>query len=416
MRSDYESSPAQNGILIVGAGLAGLTLALALAKLGIRSTVVEKEPKITPSRWAILLYPVGMKIFQDLGVLEDIKKLAMPLKDPQADTAEGEILTVVETGLLYEGLNFGLALGPSEIREVLRRHAIASGVEVMEGVHYQELLREGETGKVIGARVSKDAKEFTISSRLVVGADGYKSRVREHFGIEAQSRSYPPVVGMPVQHKHNLDRFHMVLADGYMVVLLPLSPDRLYLGLTEGKISEEELIRRGEDYVKNRIAAAVPSIASAVQSSNAKFGDDSMLLIKPEEKWAKSYTVDGGVLIGDAAHAFHPGAGQGAQQAFLDGTALAPVIQECLTTGDFTKASLLEFERPRLSFMRFWKGNGRRLISMETAQGRFTKWLRRRYFRKVGKLTKKKDVQEILIGLRTPTRMELLRISLSLLL
>ncbi len=408
------SKSAQNGILIVGAGLAGLTLGLALAKLGIKSTVIERQSKIAPSRWAILLYPVGMKIFQKLGVLEDIKRLAMPLKDPQAETVEGEVLAVIETGLLFEELNFGLALGPSEIRDVLMKHAIASGVEVMEGVLYRELVRDIVSGRVVGAHVSKDGEEFIISSRLLVGADGYKSRVREDFGIEFESRDYPPVAAMFVQHKHGLDRFHMILADGYQVVLLPLSPDRLCVGLTERNITEDELITRGEEYVKRRIGRAAPSLASAIENSDAKFSDDTMLVIKPEEKWADTYTVDGGVLIGDAAHAFHPGAGQGAQQAFLDASMLAPVIEKCLTTADFTKGGLMEFEKPRLSFMRFWKTNSRQLISMETAQSRFGKWLRRRYFRKAGQLSRKREVQEILLGLRAPTRIELLRIGLSL--
>lgn len=100
----------QNGILIIGAGLACLTLALALAKHGIPCTVVEKQEKITPSRWAILFYPQGMKIFDELGVLSEITKLAMPLKAPQVETVEGEVLAVLETGSLFEQrLNYSLA-------------------------------------------------------------------------------------------------------------------------------------------------------------------------------------------------------------------------------------------------------------------------------------------------------------------
>ncbi|HXW36968.1 MAG TPA: FAD-dependent oxidoreductase [Nitrososphaerales archaeon] len=72
---------AQSGILVIGAGLAGLTLALALARKGIKTTVIEKQTEITASKWAILLYPIGMKIFQDLGVLEEIKE--------PGDAAEG---------------------------------------------------------------------------------------------------------------------------------------------------------------------------------------------------------------------------------------------------------------------------------------------------------------------------------------
>ena len=48
---------AKNGILIVGAGLAGLSLALALSRVGIESAVIEKQIGIAPSKWAVLVYP-----------------------------------------------------------------------------------------------------------------------------------------------------------------------------------------------------------------------------------------------------------------------------------------------------------------------------------------------------------------------
>ncbi len=69
---DHPEKEAKNGILVIGAGLAGLTLALALAKRAILSPVIEKRERITPSKWAILLYPQGMKIFDELGVLQEI--------------------------------------------------------------------------------------------------------------------------------------------------------------------------------------------------------------------------------------------------------------------------------------------------------------------------------------------------------
>jgi 2-polyprenyl-6-methoxyphenol hydroxylase-like FAD-dependent oxidoreductase len=219
---------------------------------------------------------------------------------------------------------------------------------------------------------------------------------------------------MFVEHEHGLDRFHMVLADGYQVVLLPLSTNRFVVGLTERSITYHEMIQRGEEFVKKRIGDVVPSLSSAIEGSDAKFSDESLLVIQPEESWAKTYTIDGGVLIGDAAHSFHPGAGQGAQQAFLDAIALAPVIQKRLSSGDFSRESLMEFERPRQALIRFWKSNSRRMISMQTAQGSFQRWLRNRYMRKAGEISGRKDVQEILWGLRTPTRMELIRLALSL--
>jgi len=407
--------PAQSGILIVGAGLAGLTLALALARKGVKTTVIEKQNEIAPSKWAILLYPIGMKIFQDLGVLEGIMSLAMPLKDSQVDTLGGRTLATIHAGLLLKDFDYSLGIGPSEIRMVLRKHVLESGVELLEGAKYLGAVKDAGSGRVIGARCTQDGQEFVFSSRLLVGADGYKSRVREDFAVKTESREYPPVVGIMVRHRHGLDRFHMVLASGYQVVMLPISLDLMQVGLTERRITEEELIKRGEGYVKKRISDAVPSLSQVLDASGANFRDESMLVIRPQEIWAKSYAVDGGVLVGDAAHSFHPGTGQGAQQSFLDAQILAPVIERGVNTGDFSRESLREYEKPRQTLMGFWKGNSQRLISMETADGRFGIWMRNRYMRKVDKITERREVQEVLLGLRPPSRMELLQLTLSLL-
>ena len=127
--------PAQNGVLIIGAGLAGLTLALSMAKAGVKTTIVEKQATIQPSEWAILLYPVAMKLFDELGVLEDISKLGMSLKGPEVDTSDGKVLATFDAGLISEPrLNYWLLAGPSEIRKILRERVISEGVELLEGV------------------------------------------------------------------------------------------------------------------------------------------------------------------------------------------------------------------------------------------------------------------------------------------
>lgn len=412
---------AQNGILVIGAGLAGLTLALALAKRGIKCTVVEKQQAITPSRWAILLYPQGMKIFDELGVLSEITELAIPLKAPQVETVQGEVLAVLETGLLFEPrLNYSLALGPSEIRQILMRHATSMGVELVEGVEFLEVVRDAKDGyTVAGAKVARNGEEFEISCRLLVGADGYKSKVRSNFGSAVDSKDYSIIVGHFVEYEtsHDQDRFRMILGDGYQVVILPCTKTKLSVGLTEGGLSEDDLVRKGgEDYVKKMIAEAAPFLSEAIAYGRASFVDGGMLPIAPRVVWVSSWLVEGGVLIGDAAHSFHPGAGQGAQQAFVDATTLSPIIESCLKANDFSRDRLAEFERLRRPLMRLLQSTSDRLISMETAKGRFNRWLRNRYFRAIGKLSGRKSFQEILAGIRAPNRRETLRVILALLL
>lgn len=401
----------------MGAGLAGLTLGLALSQRGIKTTIIEKEQLIEPSKWAILLYPQGMKIFDELGILEEITSLAMPLKAPEIETTEGEVLVNIDVGLLFEKrFNFSLGLGPSEIRKVLLRHCLTNGVEVMSGVRYVAAIRSPDGGPITGARVSKDGTELTISCSLLVGADGYNSKVRQDFGGKVVSKGYPPMVAFFIDGEHDLDRFRMRLGDGYMVVVLPCTKSKLMVAMTERGLLVEQLTGEGgETYVKRRMEEAAPFIAGAISTSQASLADGSMLLIDPQEKWTTAWVVDGGVLIGDAAHSFHPGVGQGAQQAFVDAMVLVPTIGDCLSAGDFSERRLASFERARGPYVRFAKSTFGRLVSMETAKGRFGVWLRNRFFRAVNRMYGKRSFQETAIGQRLPTRWESIRTVLALL-
>jgi 2-polyprenyl-6-methoxyphenol hydroxylase-like FAD-dependent oxidoreductase len=408
---------ARNGILIIGAGLAGLTLALALARRGIPSTVIEKQETITPSKWTILLYPQGMKIFDDLGVLSDVTAQALKLKAPRVETMQGEVLAELETGMLFEQrLNFSLGMGPSEIRQVLMNRAASQGVEVLEGVRYRGLIRDTDgTGKIIGAQVDKDGSEFVISSQILIGADGYKSKVREDFGVSTDVKQHETLVGIYVECRHDEDRFRMVLGDGYYVVVYPWTKNRLSLGFGERGLSELKLSQEGgADYVEKKILDALPSLSEAVKAGKARFIEDSAIVISPKEVQTSYWAFDGGVLIGDAAHSLHPGTGQGAQQAFVDAITLAPIIEDCRKNGRFSRTELMKFERQRMPLIRLAESVSSRALGMETARGRFGLRLRNRYFRKTNELLKHKWFQEILAGLRVPTTAEKVRVVLSL--
>ena len=237
---------AQSRILIVGAGLAGLSLALALAKNGIKTTVVEKQSEVTPSRWAILLYPFGMKIFDELGVLEDLSPLGIPLKPPEVVTEKGESLAVINTGLLSEArLNYSLLLGPSEIRKVLKEKALALGVELLEGHKFRDLVRDPASSRIVGATVEADGGAMELQSKVVVGADGYKSRVREQFGVKTRERTYPVVAAFFLEHEHGLDHMKMILGKGSQIVVLPCTRTLLNLGYTESGLTADRLERLG---------------------------------------------------------------------------------------------------------------------------------------------------------------------------
>lgn len=406
---------AQNGILIVGAGLAGLSLALLAARDGVKVTVVEKQSNIEPSRWTIFLYPTAMKLFDRLGVLEDITKLGTPLRPPEIVTDRGEQLAVIETSMLLEPrLNYDLLVGPSEIRQVLREKVLSEGVELLEGVRFKEVIRNSE-GSVSGAKLENDRESIQVSSKVLVGADGYKSKVREGFDSRTVETNYPVVVGFFLNHEHGMDRMRMILGDGSQMVVLPNTKTRLNVGYTEQGLDAERLTQAGGvQYLKEKMTRSAPYLRDAIEAGIAP-DDRSRLVIEPKAIHVEPWVVDGGVLVGDAAHAFHPGTGMGAEQAFRDAEALSPILAECVAKGDFGKRALMRFERERRPFMDFLESTNRRNIAMQLSRGRARIWMRNRAVRATGKLIKKREYQEILSGARAPTRRENLRLIMTML-
>ena len=406
---------AQSDILIVGAGLAGLALSLLAARDGVKTTVVEKQSNIEPSRWTIFLYPTAMKLFDELGVLENITNLGTPLKPPEIVTDRGEQLAIVETSMLLEPrLNYDLLVGPSEIRRVLREKALSEGVELLEGVKFKELIRDSE-GRISGAKLERDGEPLPISSGVIVGADGYKSRVRESFGSKTVERSYPVVVGFFLNHEHGLERMKMILGDGSQMVVLPNTKTRLNVGYTEQGLDMERATQAdGVRYLKERMIQSAPYLRNAIEEGITP-DDESKLVTEPKAIHVEPWVVDGGVLIGDAAHAFHPGTGMGAEQAFRDAAVLSPILTDCANKNDFSLQALMRFEKERRPFMDFLESTNRRNISMQLSRGRARIWLRNRAVRATGKLIKRREYQEILSGARAPTRRENLRLIMTML-
>jgi 2-polyprenyl-6-methoxyphenol hydroxylase-like FAD-dependent oxidoreductase len=409
---------AKSGILIVGSGLAGLTLALALARRGVLSTVIEKQEKISPSKWTILLYPQGMKVFEELGVLAEVTAQGLKLKAPRIETKEKEVLADLDTGMLFENhLNYYLGMGPSEIRQVLKEHAASLGVEILEGVNYKGLIRSTNVERTVrGALATEDGAEYSISSHVLVGADGYKSKVRADLGPRVRSKDHEALVGFFVDYPHDEDRFRMVLCDGYYVVVYPWTGTRLSIGFGERGLTESSLAGKGGvEYAKKKVLDALPSLSAAVREKRAQIMEDSGYVISPQEVRTSQWAFDGGVLIGDAAHSLHPGTGQGAQQAFVDAMKLAPIIESCLKTEDFSRESLAGFEAARMPLIRLAESTSQRVLSMETAGGGLSAWFRNRYFRKTNQLLAHRWFQEVLAGIRVPSRVETIKILVSLL-
>jgi 2-octaprenylphenol hydroxylase len=173
-----------------------------------------------------------------------------------------------------------------------------------------------------------DGREFQAS--LVVGADGAESAVRRMAGIDTRGWDYGQravVAHLASEVPHGATARQRFLDTGPLA-LLPLADGRSSLVWSTLPEQAEELTRCPEEAFAERVTAASAGVLGRLVPTTARVSFPLRLL------HAHRYAADRIVLVGDAAHAVHPLAGQGINIAFLDAAALVDVLGDALEAGD----------------------------------------------------------------------------------
>jgi 2-octaprenyl-6-methoxyphenol hydroxylase len=328
-------------VIIVGAGMAGATLALALAGGGVRSVLIDPNPfeaQAAPTfdgrasaisfaafrQWralgaGTLIEPFAQRIEQIL--VTDGHPTGAAAAPPSSvwlrfDSAEIAGRT--------DGEPLGYLVENRRIRAGLAAAVTAAGIPVLAPARVREHAANGA-----GAEVTL-ADGRTLRAALVVGADGRGSRIRTGAGIEVMGWGYGHV---GVVTTVGLERDHGGVAYEHF---LPTGPFAI-LPLTERRacLVWSETAEKGA-----ALGAARPEVFLA--HMRRRFGDflGEVALLGPRFVYplglqlADRMTAPRVALLGDAAHAVHPIAGQGLNMGLKDAAALAQVLIEAARLGE----------------------------------------------------------------------------------
>lgn len=245
---------------------------------------------------------------------------------------------------------------------LLRRLHAASNVDLLMPVRVTGLTAEADI-----MRLDIDGKE-SITTRLLVAADGANSQCREIMGIATSGWAYDQravVTHVECERPHGKAAYQRFLPTGPLA-LLPLADGRCSVvwsttrddaqSLLAGDADQFQLsLSRASDYVLGELAASAPRASFPLQLMHANV-----------------YTRPRFALVGDAAHSVHPLAGQGANMGFLDAAALCQVLLEGLDEGVEPGDALLlrRYER--------WR-KGENLATMAALEG-FKRFFGESYF------------------------------------
>src|SRR5262245_9614619 len=317
-------------VIVVGGGIGGLSAAIGLRAAGHEVVVLERAPRIDPVGAGITLFANAMRALARLGVREAVAARGAAAGRSAILTSAGRELVQVPHDLL-EGT---VALHRADLQAVL---AEAAG-EVRLGVEVTAV--EQDAGAVI-VRAASGAEE---RGDLVVGADGLGSVVRRAI-VEAPPRyaGYTAWRGVsPVAIEPG--RLSESWGVGERFGLVDIGGGRTYWFATKNAPEDEADEpggRRAE--ILRRFAGWHDPIATVAEAAD---GDgilrNDVYYLEPPQRWSSGRIV----LLGDAAHATTPGAGQGAAQAIEDAVVLADRVAQ----GGEPAAALADYEsirRPR---------------------------------------------------------------------
>ncbi len=328
-------------VIIVGAGMAGMTLALALESGGLKVALVEKQPFDAQldvgydGRASAIAYAC-FRQWKALGVGDALESQACRMDEifvtdgRLPGPATGRPLPVFlhfTAGEISDRTGdepLGYMLENRHIRKALYDAIIARGIRLMTPAAVIDNREDGSF-----AEVDLDTGE-TLRAPLVVSAEGRKSRLRDKAGIGHVNWDYDQsavVCTVQMTRSHNHVAYEHFLPTGPFAIL-PLNDDRACIVWSEKHAKAKALMAVDDELFHEHLLARFGEFLGEISLVGPKFIYPLGLGLAEEMHKGRL------ALLGDSAHGIHPIAGQGLNLGLKDVAALAEVLIEAARLGE----------------------------------------------------------------------------------
>lgn len=314
-------------VAIVGGGMIGLTLGIALAREGMRVALVERMPmqsQLAPAfDGRVSAIALSSKnLLNAIGAWDDMSAGAEPILDIRVSDGDSPFFLHYDHQEVGDA-PFGWIVENRHIRHALMQAAARySNLEIIAPATIADVTwSEGAVTLSLGG--------WQVEASLVIAADGKDSELRKRAGIQAISARYDQTaIVCTIAHTlphHGLAQERFLPAGPFAV--LPMRNNRSSLVWVEKAEHAPVFLRLPEAECVQEIRERVGDYLGEIQLAGPRFAYPLSL------GHAASYTGKRLALAGDAAHAIHPIAGQGVNLGFRDVAVLAEVLAERFRLG-----------------------------------------------------------------------------------
>ena len=321
---------------IIGAGIGGLTTAIALEQKGIKTRLFEQAEQIKPVGAGIILANNAMQVYEKLGLRKIIEENGNPISSMNITKSNLKPLSKIDLSYFEKKHNTkNIAIHRGTLQQILidklkstkinLNHKLTSIVENTSGYYLK--FENGEQ----------------IQSSSVIGADGLNSIIRQNLFPNNSIRNANQICWrgvtvhkLPTKFKNELNE---AWGKSERFGFVQIAENKVYwYALKAFKKSRNEFSINDLEQYFSKYNSVIKDIIKSTKKEQINTAE--ILDLKPTNVWFKENVC----LIGDSAHATTPNMGQGACQAIED----AFVLSECLYKYGITKA-FSEYQRLRLS-------------------------------------------------------------------
>ncbi len=362
--------PEQVDVAIVGGGLVGASLALALSDSGLSVAVIEAFTPQAPDHpgyddRTLVLNPVSCQILGQLGIADVLEQHGIPIKT----------IHVSDRGyfgrVLLQSADHGLSWFGRVIEAWRLGQALLEQVSDHQSLHWIAPMRlqglQSTSERVTLSLMNAEGGSEHITARVLIGADGAASKVRECLSLPAIEHDYQQtaiICNATPSKSHNGMAYERFTETGPLA-LLPQANQRVGVVWTVQTEQAEDLLGVSDvDFM-----AGLQQRFGYRSGTFQRVGKRASYPLKLVR--AQTNTAHRSVLIGNASHTIHPVSAQGFNLGLRDAIALAQQLKGVSDPGE--KALLDTYQQQRQSdqdeTIRYTDGLAR-LYSNTSATGR----------------------------------------------